>query len=73
MMNIMGFALPHPTAAARLYALPHDSLDFRVFDGVMTVFEGTMRALFSMLFGAGILLFTAKKEDLASACSVADF
>lgn len=73
MMNIMGFALPHPTVAARLYALPHDGLDFRMFDGVMTVFEGTMRALFSMLFGAGVLLFPAKKDDLSSRYTLADF
>lgn len=73
LMNILGFGLPFPSSFAELCRLPYDSIDFRTFQLVGTVFEGTMRALFSMLFGAGILLFMAKKEDLTSGYTVADF
>ena len=35
-------------------------------------FEGAMRAIFSMLFGAGVLLFTGRDEEKAGGISVAD-
>jgi uncharacterized protein len=35
-------------------------------------FEGTMRGMFSMLFGAGILLFTARKSDNTDGSAVTD-
>src|SRR5262249_44613580 len=39
------------------------SIDFWV-DAIITVaFEGKMRALFGMVFGAGVLLFVSKKEQ----------
>ena len=37
-------------------------LDQRVWMGTELFFEGSMRALFSMLFGAGVILFTSKKS-----------
>lgn len=36
------------------------------------LFEGTMRGMFSMLFGAGILLFTARKSENIEGTAVAD-
>src|SRR6185436_15686578 len=38
------------------------SVNFWVDAVVTVVFEGKMRALFGMVFGAGVLLFVAKKE-----------
>lgn len=61
LMNIPGFAL----AERAFDGFSHDphSANFWT-DAVVTVFfEGKMRALFSMLFGAGIVLFTRRKEQ----------
>lgn len=61
MMNIPYFALPERFADAY-----HGNVHSPNFwtDAVITVlFEGKMRALFSMIFGAGILLFTKRKEE----------
>lgn len=46
---------------SEIYARP-GSADFRSFAAMTILFEGKMRALFCMLFGAGILLFTTNKE-----------
>lgn len=72
MMNIPYFGAP-TTQIPVWFKLPTDSIDFQTFQLVSVVFEGTMRALFSMLFGAGALLFLAKKELPDSRYSVADF
>lgn len=47
-----------------------NSTDYRVFAVITVLFEGKMRALFSMLFGAGLLIFTSRKE--AAGLSSAD-
>ena len=36
---------------------PHTGVDFYSFMAIFVFFEGTMRGLFSMLFGAGMILF----------------
>ena len=36
----------------------HPELNYAVWGGVNLFFEGSMRALFSLLFGAGIVMFT---------------
>ena len=48
------------------------STDYNVFAFITILFEGKMRALFSMLFGAGILIFIGRKEATGSSNS-ADF
>lgn len=73
LMNIVGFSQPFPTSFPRLFGLPPDSLDFKTFATVAIIFEGTMRALFSMLFGAGIILFTAKKDTITDRYTIADY
>lgn len=72
MMNIPFFGLSH-TATPRFFTAPADSPDFRTFMTVSVIFEGTMRALFSMLFGAGMLLFMAKKDTLADGYGMPDY
>jgi uncharacterized protein len=61
MMNIPFFAMPE------YYSEPFKtdltSINFWTQAVVTVFFEGKMRALFSMVFGAGILLFTTKKEQ----------
>ena len=41
-------------------------LNVRVWGAVSVLFEGAMRALFSMLFGAGVVLFTAGRVNARS-------
>lgn len=61
MMNIPYFALPEHFSD--VYHSDTHSPSFWT-DFIVTVFfEGKMRALFSMIFGAGILLFTQRKKD----------
>ncbi|MFN8347805.1 MAG: DUF418 domain-containing protein [Spirosomataceae bacterium] len=69
MMNIPYFALPDTVTHHQLYAHPGD-VNFCTNLVVSVLFEGKMRALFSLLFGAGILLFTTQKET-ASGGSIA--
>lgn len=61
-VNIAGFA--GPVIATDTPALPHPArpIDEATFAAVFLVFEGKMRALFSMLFGASMLLFIDKIE-----------
>jgi uncharacterized protein len=60
MMNIPAFAMPE--YFSKSFRSDTSNINFWV-DAVVTVlFEGKMRALFSMIFGVGILLFTTKKE-----------
>ena len=61
-VNIAGFA--GPVIATDTPALPHPASpgDEAAFALVFLVFEGKMRALFSMLFGASMLLFVDSAE-----------
>ncbi len=61
LMNITGFGLPHaygnPTNAGGA-----EGLNLLSWIIIQIGFEGTQRGLFSMLFGAGIILFTSRLE-----------
>ncbi|TVT38401.1 DUF418 domain-containing protein [Hymenobacter setariae] len=61
LMNIPGFAL----AERAFDGFRHDphSANFWTYAVITIFFEGKMRALFSMLFGAGVVLFTLRKEQ----------
>ena len=61
MMNIPYFALPDHLNHHQAFANPGDA-NYWTRYWVEVLFSGKMRALFSMLFGAGVLLFTASKE-----------
>ena len=60
LMNIPGFALPDRFTAA--WRADLGSPNFWVWATNTIFFEGKMRALFSAVFGAGIVLFTEGKE-----------
>ena len=71
LMNIVGFGL------YRAYFDPTNSggatgWDFKVWWINSMLFEGTMRGMFSMLFGAGIVLFTSRSEENSQGVSVTD-
>ena len=60
LMNIIGFAFPFPSYSNPMFDGSTEGMNFFVY-GFMDVFaEGAMRTIFSMLFGAGLLLFMAK-------------
>ncbi len=71
LMNITGFGL------YKAYFNPLNSggangLNLTVWWINSMFFEGTMRGLFSMLFGAGILLFTSRKSENNTGSAVTD-
>lgn len=61
-VNIAGFAGPPSAAYAPALPGPASSADEAAFALVLLLFEGKMRALFSLLFGASMLLFIERAE-----------
>lgn len=72
MMNIPIFGLDR-SELSRVIHMPHNSTDFRTFEVIEAFFGGTMRTLFSMLFGAGMVLFTLNKHDKPGGATVAEY
>ncbi|HMK03148.1 MAG TPA: DUF418 domain-containing protein [Ferruginibacter sp.] len=71
MMNIPGFGFEW----SRNYWLlrgPHSGADFYTLETISVFFEGTMRGLFSMLFGAGMILFTMNKKETPGSATVVE-
>ena len=62
LMNIPGFALPAPAAYGDLSVLNETGVNFKTWYFIELSVAGTQRALFSILFGAGIILFISRKE-----------
>ena len=71
MMNIPGFGLLNSAFFGIARNTNHP--DFLTFQIVGTAFEGTMRALFSMLFGAGMVLFMTNKQETENGIPVAEY
>ena len=71
LMNIVGFGLSgayqDPTISGG-----YTGWDFRVWFTNSMLFEGTMRGLFTMLFGAGFILLTSRAEQRGGGIEVAD-
>jgi uncharacterized protein len=61
LMNIPGFAMPNYFSES--FRSDPTNVNFWVAAVISVVFEGKMRALFGMVFGAGVLLFVMKKEQ----------
>src|SRR3954451_8741497 len=61
LMNIPGFAMPDYFSES--FKSNPKNVNFWVSAVTSVVFEGKMRALFGMVFGAGVLLFVSKKEQ----------
>jgi uncharacterized protein len=59
LMNIPGFAMPNYFSES--FRNDPTNVNFWVSNVITVLFEGKMRALFGMIFGAGILLFVSKK------------
>ena len=72
LMNIPGFGITN-AALFNILGGPHNNADFKTAAVILTLFDGTMRGLFSMLFGAGMILFTMNKKDVPGGATVAEF
>ena len=64
MMNIPTFSMPDYYSEA--FRNDPSTGNFWVNAVISVFFEGKMRALFGMIFGAGVLLFTLKKEQMGT-------
>jgi uncharacterized protein len=62
LMNIPGFALPDPVYHDPSVLNEWGTINFRTWYFIDWFMEGSQRALFSMLFGAGIILFISRQE-----------
>ena len=70
MMNIPGFGMNWDFWYT-IFTGPRSGYDYLTMEGVSVFFEGTMRGLFSMLFGAGMVLFMMNKKEAPGQASVA--
>ena len=70
LMNIPGFGLPTGDPSV---LNEWGTVDFKTWHFVAWFPDGTQRALFSMLFGAGILLFVGGKEKKMGGLLPADY
>jgi uncharacterized protein len=64
LMNIPGFAMPNYFSES--FKSDPANVNFWLSAVISVVFEGKMRALFGMIFGAGVLLFVSKKAQAGS-------
>jgi uncharacterized protein len=62
LMNIPFFALPYQTAMDLRVRNEYSGINYYTWWTVSGFFEGTMRGLFSMLFGAGSILLISRLE-----------
>src|SRR5688572_22045645 len=72
MMNIPLFGINNNHAQTIING-PHTTADYWTFATVSSLFEGSMRGLFSMLFGAGMILFTMNKKDSPGGITVTEY
>src|SRR5215213_272182 len=71
LMNIPGFGISW-TAFDSVRRGPHNTADYYTDEVIAVFFEGTMRGLFSMLFGAGMILFTQNKINRPGQATVGE-
>ena len=73
LMNILGFGLTGPgyTTATALVG-GADGWNLWAWVAEMFYFEGTMRGLFTLLFGAGVVLYTSRLEKAGLGLRMAD-
>ena len=62
LMNIPGFALPDPVMYDPSVLNEWGTINYKTWYFIDWFMEGSQRALFSMLFGAGIILFISRQE-----------
>ena len=74
LVNITGFGLPSPAAYGDLSVMNEvGTINFKVWYIIDWFFEGSQRALFSMLFGAGVILFIGRQEKKTEGIMPAEY
>ncbi|QNA44711.1 DUF418 domain-containing protein [Lacibacter sediminis] len=73
LMNIPGFGLPEPVYRDPSVLNEWGSINFNTWYFIEFFPEGSQRALFSMLFGAGIILFLSRQEKKNEGLWPADY
>ncbi len=73
LMNIPGFALPDPVYHDPSVLNEWGTINFQAWYFIDWFMEGSQRALFSMLFGAGIILFISRQEKKNDGLWPADY
>lgn len=71
LMNIAAFGLPGITTDP--FVINETGINFNTWYFISLVPDGTQRALFSMLFGAGIILFVSSAEKKVEGIKPADY
>lgn len=72
LMNIPGFGIDWRIFNT-IISGSHNTTDYKTLAVIETFFSGTMRGLFSMLFGAGMILFTLNKKETPGGTTVAEY
>jgi uncharacterized protein len=72
LMNIPGFGIDW-SEMVKVLKGPHAGKDYYTMAIIFSFFEGTMRGLFSMLFGAGMVLFMMNKKAMPGEAPVAEY
>ena len=72
LMNILGFAYPFVASFDPTLGGGYTGVNLWVWAVNTALFEGKMRAIFSMLFGAGMLVLTSRLERRGAAGEAAD-
>ncbi len=72
LMNVVSLSLPDPAYWDPSGHGGDSGWNLRIFFFNSLFIEGSMRAIFSMLFGAGVILFTASKEEKGGGLEVAN-
>ena len=74
LMNIPGFGLPSPACYGDLSVMNEvGTINFKVWYFIDWFLEGSQRALFSMLFGAGVILFISRQEKKTEGIMPAEY
>jgi uncharacterized protein len=73
MMNIPGFGLPAHAYNGDLSVMNETGINFKTWYFIDWFLEGSQRGLFSMLFGAGMILFISRLEKRADGLWPADY
>lgn len=71
-MNIPGFGIAWDFWYKVTHG-PRTGADYYTFEAMFVFFQGTMRGLFSMLFGAGMVLFMLNKKEVPGGTTVAEY
>jgi uncharacterized protein len=73
LMNIPFFGLPEPATYNPQAMHEVGTIDEKFWYVITLVFDGTQRAIFGMLFGAGVLLFLSRVQKRSSGMAPADY